>query len=470
MIHNVQKGDPITADLMNAVIDALNTHPAQFVPDDLDVLPLRNISNNTVPRYGVLGLGDPVWGPDQDLPEFLRRPTLSGHQPHYELHKGRWGVALVETDDGQIADFAVSGVVPTRVYVNGADDQYCDIIEGETDGDYTCYLGTGASGARILWKEDGEDKVVWALVRLGDVADDIVRCRLLEPLYDCGEAQAVVLEADFSIKPGAEPCAERNKIYLTSPMGLVAGSVLAEPGENDELCMPAGSAALARRWRDTDRFEVLAFGTNVCCESQSPSESESSRSPSESESSRSPSGSPSPVSESPVSSESPISESPVSESPVSPSQPSPSQEPPSASHPSGSDKSTAIVPASWSPTGYAALFVAESPEVRFDDVMIVEAAAAETRAAIDPRFVAVCHPGSIEVCGLAPDCPVAIGAAVEGGEVVIRLAKNPARPARVVVRLTGVRRGFAGLRFPDRTRQEFEANERFLKMARPRKK
>jgi len=128
------------------------------------------------------------------------------------------------------------------------------------------------------------------------------------------------------------------------------------------------------------------------------------------------------------------------------------------------------VPASWSPTGYAALFVAESPEVRFDDVMIVEAAAAETRAAIDPRFVAVCHPGSIEVCGLAPDCPVAIGAAVEGGEVVIRLAKNPARPARVVVRLTGVRRGFAGLRFPDRTRQEFEANERFLKMARPRKK
>lgn len=205
MIHNVQKGDPITADLMNAVIDALNTHPAQFVPDDLDVLPLRNISNNTVPRYGVLGLGDPVWGPDQDLPEFLRRPTLSGHQPHYELHKGRWGVALVETDDGQIADFAVSGVVPTRVYVNGADDQYCDIIEGKTDGDYTCYLGTGSTGAQILWREGGSAGTVeWAIVRLGNHTGPIP-FQLKTSLTPGGTAWAYLTEPDGTIIDESTP-------------------------------------------------------------------------------------------------------------------------------------------------------------------------------------------------------------------------------------------------------------------------
>jgi len=232
MIHNVQKGDPITADLMNAVIDALNTHPAQFVPDDLDVLPLRNISNNTVPRYGVLGLGDPVWGPDQDLPEFLRRPTLSGHQPHYELHKGRWGVALVETDDGQIADFAVSGVVPTRVYVNGADDQYCDIIEGETDGDYTCYLGTGATGARILWRENagsGAGTVVWAIVRLGKYERGSAIGKLDEALEQGGSATVSIWSGeggsevdtginitafDWLMKSGADDIAAGKKVLI----------------------------------------------------------------------------------------------------------------------------------------------------------------------------------------------------------------------------------------------------------------
>ena len=39
--------------------------------------------------------------------------------------------------------------------------------------------------------------------------------------------------------------------------------------------------------------------------------------------------------------------------------------PPSSS--SSSSKSTAIVPCSWNETGYVALFIAEMPEVRFDD-------------------------------------------------------------------------------------------------------
>src|SRR5690606_4515784 len=119
---------------------------------------------------------------------------------------------------------------------------------------------------------------------------------------------------------------------------------------------------------------------------------------------------------------------------------------------SGSDKSTAIVPVDWSPTGYTALFALEAPEVRFDDVVIArEITARETRVPIDPRFVSVCAAGTIEVCGAQPDQPVAVGARVEGSEVVVTLPRARKRPLRVVVRLTGIRRGHDHKRFPPRS-------------------
>ena len=134
----------------------------------------------------------------------------------------------------------------------------------------------------------------------------------------------------------------------------------------------------------------------------------------------------------------------------------------------GSDKSTAIVPASWTDTGYTALYIAESPEVRFDDVMVVKIAKANTYVPIDPRFLEVCEAGSVQVCGCTPDIPVLIGAAVEGSKVHVRIAQSdPNQIVQVVIRLTGIRKGFRGLRFPDRTRAQFEANERFIRSAYP---
>lgn len=126
-----------------------------------------------------------------------------------------------------------------------------------------------------------------------------------------------------------------------------------------------------------------------------------------------------------------------------------------------------MVPASWSKGGYTALFVEEAPEVRFDDVMTVHTGAADALFMVDPKFLEVCEPGSLEVCGTASDLPVMVGAKVEGENVRVRVKGNDeGAEVRVVIRLTGIRRGFAGLRFPDRTAEEFEANERFLKMAR----
>lgn len=135
-----------------------------------------------------------------------------------------------------------------------------------------------------------------------------------------------------------------------------------------------------------------------------------------------------------------------------------------ASGEESTSKDTAIVPASWTPTGYAALFVAEMPEVRFDDVIIANIKSGKTSVLIDPKFLEVCEPHTVEVCGLAPEAPVAIGARVVGGSVIVE-AGGFIDPVRVVIRLTGIRKGFRNHRFPSRTREQFLSNEKFINSA-----
>jgi hypothetical protein len=126
------------------------------------------------------------------------------------------------------------------------------------------------------------------------------------------------------------------------------------------------------------------------------------------------------------------------------------------------------VPASWSPTGYTALFIAEMPEVRFDDVMAATVVEDETLLTIDPKFTEVCEPGSVQVCGCVPDLPVLVGAVVENDAVRVRLgAREADRPVTLTIRLTGIRKGFRSQRFSDRTEGQFLANEEFIRSAYP---
>jgi len=98
----------------------------------------------------------------------------------------------------------------------------------------------------------------------------------------------------------------------------------------------------------------------------------------------------------------------------------------------------------------------------------VEVEEAETLVPIDPRYVEVCEPNSLEASGL-PDNPVLVGLRVIGGNTIrVRMEPDPEYPVvRIVISLTGVRKGFQGKRFPNRTRAQFEANERFIRSAYP---
>jgi hypothetical protein len=50
----------------------------------------------------------------------------------------------------------------------------------------------------------------------------------------------------------------------------------------------------------------------------------------------------------------------------------------------------------------------------------------------------------------------------------VRFAEQTDEEVRLVISLRGTRRGFRGVRFPNATREQFDANERFLKMRNPK--
>ena len=105
------------------------------------------------------------------------------------------------------------------------------------------------------------------------------------------------------------------------------------------------------------------------------------------------------------------------------------------------------------------------PEVRFDDVMTVHVPQKNMTVPIDAKFLEVCGPGSVLVCGCVSDIPILVGAATKDGAVELKFAKQSKSLVQLVIRLTGIRKGYAGDRFPNRTQTQFEANEKFIRSA-----
>lgn len=134
----------------------------------------------------------------------------------------------------------------------------------------------------------------------------------------------------------------------------------------------------------------------------------------------------------------------------------------------GSDKSTAIVPASFYSTGYAALFTLEAPDVRFEDVIQIKPRRRKFNLKLDPRFVEVCEKDSLVVVSACPSGPAYVGAWIEKNAIRIHITARKL-PDMIALKVSGIRRGFAGMRFPSRTEAQFIANEKFLNSAYPRK-
>jgi hypothetical protein len=133
---------------------------------------------------------------------------------------------------------------------------------------------------------------------------------------------------------------------------------------------------------------------------------------------------------------------------------------------SSSSKSTAIVPASFTPGGYTALFTVEAPEVRFEDTLIVTMPRRNCSIPIDPKYLEVCAAGTVEIAGHSADKPIAVGLRIVKGKVRVRFNRPAKTKIRLVISLTAFRKGFENNeRFPNRTRAQFISNEKFLNSA-----
>lgn len=468
----VQVGDPLrpSASMHNALVDLLGKGPRTGAGDVIrshqcsGIVDVHNTTSIDLTVGQILGTDDPLFTPDDNQDGFRFDPSLKGETPSVSYHLGKFAILAEPIPHGCVGRCYISGLAPARIYVNNIDDTHCDVMASKSIGSETCYLGTGGRGAQILWRENagsGIDTIVWAVVRLEN--DNAPRWfKLKDNLYECDKAEAYTLLGSPSDGLGKK-CIESSKVYITDPHNLVDMCSLAQLDESSgnnggKSYIPSGTHVLARFVKakasaaDYNRWEALLFATGSCCGEESSSSSSSSSS---SDSSSSPESS---------SSESSQSESSKSES--SNSESSGSKSTPSGS---GSDKSNAIVPVSWNKTGYAALHTFETPEIRFGDVMTVTVRQKNTTIDIDPRYLEVCEPGTVQICGCQPDMPVVVGAVVKGNKVQLRFADEKARAkVQLVISLTGIRKGFAGWRFPDRTRRQFEANERFIKSAYPR--
>ena len=133
---------------------------------------------------------------------------------------------------------------------------------------------------------------------------------------------------------------------------------------------------------------------------------------------------------------------------------------------SGTSKDSAIVPVNWTKTGFAALYCVEAPDVRFEDTIVVERPKWARNWSVDTcgRFRSVLEDGSMEVVAYTADKPVPVGFSIdEQGVLTVRTSCFPFhRPNRLVVKLAGIRRGFAGVKFEEKTKAEFDANEKRL--------
>lgn len=131
---------------------------------------VKNASAVTMPAFSIMGIDAPIVSPATNQFACQQRPAFSCVEATQADHAQRW-VALEEPiAAGKIGKGVAMGFAVVRLYVTAAGDKFCDAIDQKTVSSEDCWLGSGASGTPILWRENagsGAGTIVWAIVRVG---------------------------------------------------------------------------------------------------------------------------------------------------------------------------------------------------------------------------------------------------------------------------------------------------------------
>jgi hypothetical protein len=128
--------------------------------------------------------------------------------------------------------------------------------------------------------------------------------------------------------------------------------------------------------------------------------------------------------------------------------------------PKGDPGKTAIV--AWR-NEYLGLMCVESPQVRFEDVMRVRIQGEVTTCPISREFYDICELNSLEVVGVSTPIPTVVGVEITDNLLQVRIAGK--LPEYVTVKVSGIRAGRQGVRFPRYTEDQMHKNDAFWRQA-----
>lgn len=124
---------------------------------------LKNTSGADLARFGVIGIGSPLFDPASALTAFQRELVLVGVELTAPAHLGRFAVALEPIADDAIGRVVVSGPCIVKVDKAADRDYRCAEMIASTPGKLRAVDG---GSARILWHETGTGEK-WAVVDIG---------------------------------------------------------------------------------------------------------------------------------------------------------------------------------------------------------------------------------------------------------------------------------------------------------------
>ena len=113
---------------------------------------------------------------------------------------------------------------------------------------------------------------------------------------------------------------------------------------------------------------------------------------------------------------------------------------------------------------YVAVYCVEAPEVRFEEIISIKTnGRLKIEHEIDPEFVFICEPDSIKAISYTTTEPALCGVKVKENKLIITFSGNI--PEEVTVKLSGIRKGFANVRFESKTKEQAHHNNNFWNQA-----
>lgn len=195
----VQTGDSlkIPADAYNAFIDAaadFRNRTAKFNQQskssfiDSNIVLIKNETGQDCDRFNIVGLGEPIISPDENLREFKKRVMFRGVVPNEELHGSKFAVLQEPVKAGHIARAIVFGNSIAKLQIENT-EQKIKFAKLES-GNSATLIPENSGPIKILWHEQ-KSGIVWAVVCINNIVQS----------DSFGFGKPALGEVDSTVKP-----------------------------------------------------------------------------------------------------------------------------------------------------------------------------------------------------------------------------------------------------------------------------